>query len=232
MWPWPTSQNKGFQYDQSHGFWAAGLPPRFEEYVRQAPNAYYEVVDSAGTLSREAQFPGSPAPALDGLSLSFEDFRPCLPAQSGDAPPGDFTAAGNGSSDTAEDLDYLRITLELRHRLFFHFKEWEFGPALLEDHMRLAQAQTDPEEALVHYCQARHVAVTLVDKCGQPEFRLAWIETDRIIAEVHALIGNTESCRVYAKEGLETIKGGKWESDMDMRITKLAIRFLNLLDGR
>ncbi|MDQ3000061.1 MAG: hypothetical protein M3Y08_02190 [Fibrobacterota bacterium] len=195
-------------------------------------STWLSLVDSAGTLPREAQIPGSPAPALDGLSLSFEDFRPCLPAQSGDASPRDFTAAGNGSSDTTEDLDYLRITLELRHRLFFHFKEWEFGPALLEDHMRLAQTQTDPEEALVYYCQARHVAVTLVEKCGQSEFRLAWIETDRIISEVHALIGNTESSRVYAKAGLEAIKGGRWESDMDMRITKLAVRFLNLLDGK
>jgi hypothetical protein len=195
-------------------------------------STWLSLVDTPATPAGEARISDSPAPALDGLSLSFEDFRPCLPAQSGDASPRDFTAAGNGSSDTAEDLDYLRITLELRHRLFFHFKEWEFGPALLEDHMRLAQAQTDPEEALFHYCQARHVAVTLIDKCGQPEFRLAWIETDRIIAEVHALIGNTESCRVYAKEGLEAIKGGKWESDMDMRITKLAVRFLNLLDGR
>ena len=195
-------------------------------------STWLSLVDAAGTPSDEGGIPGSHAPGLDGLSLSFEDFRPCHPAQSGDAPHRDFTAAGNGSSDTAEDLDYLRITLELRHRLFFHFKEWEFGPALLEDHMRLAQAQTDPEEALAHYCQARHVAVTLVEKCGQSEFRLAWIETDRIIAEVHALIGNTESSRVYAKEGLEAIKGGKWESAMDMRITKMAIRFLNLLDGK
>ena len=49
VWPWPTGSTKGFLYDQSHGFWAQGLPPRFEEYMRKAPNAYIEVVDSAGT---------------------------------------------------------------------------------------------------------------------------------------------------------------------------------------
>jgi hypothetical protein len=173
---------------------------------------------------------------LDGLALSFEDFRPCFPAdgagigasRAGDASDG--KAAIGETPDTAEDLDYLRITMELRHRLFFHFKEWEFGPALLEDQLRLAQAQTDPEEALVHYCHARHVAVTLVDKHDQPNYRLAWIEADRVIAEIHDLIGNVESREMYAKEGLLAIKQGKFTADYDMRITKLAVRFLKLLE--
>ena len=172
--------------------------------------------------------------------------RTTVPASPPKAPPSvrpvrTPTAAASSSSDpdpdgrvpdTAEDLDYVRITLDLRHRMFFHFKEWEFGPALLEDHLRLAQAQTDPEDALAHYCHARHVAVTLVDRHDQPSFRLAWIEADRVIAEIHALIGNRESCALYAKEGLQAIKAGKFTADYDMRITKLAVRFLNLLDGR
>ncbi|MDB5050340.1 MAG: hypothetical protein JWO30_3411 [Fibrobacteres bacterium] len=192
-----------------------------------AKSTWLSLVDGAGNPGAEARKPESATP-LDGLALSFEDFRPCFPAE-GQGIGSDSTATKDGVTDSAEDLDYLRITLELRHRLFFHFKEWEFGPALLEDHLRLAQAQTDPEEALAHYCQARHVSVTLVDKHDQPSYRLAWIEADRVIAEIHDLIGNVESCAVYAKEGLEAIKRGKFPSSLDMRITKLTVRFLNLL---
>ncbi|MEO7424149.1 MAG: hypothetical protein ABI036_03115, partial [Fibrobacteria bacterium] len=141
-------------------------------------------------------------------------------------------ATADGVTDSPEDIEYLRITLDLRHRLFFHFREWEFGPALLEDHLRLAQAQTDPEEALAQYCHARHVAVTLVHKYDQETYRLAWIEADRVIAEIHNLIGNDESCTLYAREGLDAIKGGKFSSYLDMRITKLTVRFLNLLGRR
>lgn len=200
-------------------------------------STWLSLVDGAGTPAAkpgtaDADFTAGPEiPAgnpLDGLALSFEDFRPCFPAEGPDLGAG---AVVDGVADTSEDLDYLRITLDLRHRLFFHFKEWEFGPALLEDHLRLAQAQTDPEAALAHYCQARHVAVTLVDKHDQPSYRLAWIEADRVIAEIHALIGNLESCTMYAKEGLQAIKNGKFTADHDMRITKLTIRFLNLLGG-
>ncbi|GEM_PF-1827643 len=204
-------------------------------------STWLSLVDAAQLGGAEAG-KSETAPALDGLALSFEDFRPCFPADgagigasvSGSAGGSD-AAEGQANgfvADTAEDLDYLRITMDLRHRLFFHFKEWEFGPALLEDHLRLAQAQTDAEEALVHYCHARHVAVTLVDKHDQPNYRLAWIEADRVIAEIHDLIGNVDSREMYAKEGLQAIKQGKFTADYDMRITKLAVRFLKLLDGR
>jgi hypothetical protein len=203
---------------------------------------WLSLVEAAQPTGSEAAHPDAdPVPALDGLALSFEDFRPCFPAagtrlggpRDGDVSPDAPAAQDIGKvADTAEDLDYLRITMELRHKLFFHFKEWEFGPALLEDHLRLAQAQTVPEEALAHYCQARHVAVTMVDKHDQPTYRLAWIEADRVIAEIHDLIGNSESCALYAKEGLQAIKQGKFSGDYDMRITKLAVRFLNLLDPR
>lgn len=187
--------------------------------------------------STDAEAPKPESTPLDGLALSFEDYRPCFPAEGASIGSSVGSASAGGASDgrvpdTAEDLDYVRITLDLRHRMFFHFKEWEFGPALLEDHLRMAQAQTDPEDALAHYCHARHVAVTLVDRHDQPSFRLAWIEANRVIAEIHALIGNRESCALYAREGLQAIKAGKFTADFDMRITKLAVRFLNLLDGR
>ena len=159
---------------------------------------------------------------LEEKALAFEDYRPCFPGM------GDLDEAGPAALG-ADDLESLRITQGLRHRLFFHFREWEFGPALLEDHIKLAQAQSNPEEALAHYCHARHVAQTLVEKCGQGGFLLAWLETDRVIAEIHHLIGQNESCAVYAKEGLETIKKNRFDSSMDLRITKLAIRFFKLL---
>jgi hypothetical protein len=137
-----------------------------------------------------------------------------------------------GAAESAEDLDHLRITIDLRHKLFFHFREWEFGPALLEDHVRMARAQTDAEEALAEYCLARHVAVTLVGKLGQEEHRLAWIEVDRVIAEIEVLIGNLDAASVYAREGLQAIKNGRFGAEHDMLITRLAIRFLKLLEGR
>lgn len=201
-------------------------------------STWLSLVDAAQLAGAEASKPESIP--LDGLALSFEDYRPCFPAEGASIGFSGAPASGGPACDpadgrvpdTAEDLDYVRITLDLRHRMFFHYKEWEFGPALLEDHLRLAQAQTDPEDALAHYCHARHVAVTLVDRHDQPSYRLAWIEADRVIAEIHALIGNTESCALYAKEGLNTIKAGKFTADYDMRITKLAVRFLNLLEGR
>lgn len=200
-------------------------------------STWLSLVDAAHfTPSAGAEAPKPESIPLDGLALSFEDYRPCFPAEGASIGSSGAPALGGSADgrvpDTAEDLDYVRITLDLRHRMFFHFKEWEFGPALLEDHLRLAQAQSDPEDALAHYCHARHVAVTLVERHGQSSFRLAWIEANRVISEIHALIGNTESCALYAKEGLQTIKAGKFTADYDMRITKLAVRFLNLLEGR
>ncbi|MBW8890366.1 MAG: hypothetical protein JF616_21645 [Fibrobacteres bacterium] len=174
----------------------------------------------------------------DGFALPDPDFVavPPLPAEGGDsASSGSSPVAEEGmmgAAESAEDLDHLRITIDLRHKLFFHFREWEFGPALLEDHVRMARAQTDPEEALAEYCLARHVAVTLVGKLGQEEHRLGWIEVDRVIAEIEVLIGNLDSAAVYAREGLKAIKNGRFGAEHDMRITRLAVRFLNLLEGR
>ena len=162
------------------------------------------------------------APTHDGPSISFEDYRPCFPGL-GDA------EGVQASLGDAKDQESLRITRDLRHRLFFQFKEWEFGPGLFEDNLHLAQAQIKAEEALGHYCMARHVAKTLVERWGRSEFLIAWLETDRVIAEVHQLIGQQESCAMYAREGLETIKRNRFDSDMDLRITKLAIRFFKLL---
>jgi hypothetical protein len=128
-----------------------------------------------------------------------------------------------------EDLEQIRQTRELRHRLFFQHQEWEFGPALLADLFKLARAETRTEEALAFYCQARHVAKTLVTMCDKPEFLTAWLESDRVIAELHHLLGNFDSCAVYAREGLGTIKLNKFEKADEMRITRLAIRFFQLL---
>jgi hypothetical protein len=174
----------------------------------------------------------------DGVALPDPDFVAVPAASAGgvrDAAAGSVPLAEEGmlgTPESAEDLDHLRITIDLRHKLFFHFREWEFGPALLEDHMRMARAQTDPEEALAEYCLARHVAVTLVGKLGQEEHRLDWIEADRVIAEIEVLIGNLDSAAVYAREGLKAIKNGRFGAEHDMRITRLAIRFLNILEGR
>jgi hypothetical protein len=76
------------------------------------------------------------------------------------------------------------------------------------------------------------VAKTMVERWGQEGFLVSWLETDRIIAEIHALIGNAESCATYAREGLDTIKRNKFDASMDLRITKLAVRFFKLLEGR
>lgn len=196
-----------------------------------------DMAEAGGSASARSEIPSPDAegtgihePMLDGISLSFEDFRPVFPALDPDA--GTQAQAGDApfpSPISQEDLDYMRITRDLRHRLFFHFKEWEFGPALLEDHIRLAQSESDPEEALANYCHARHVAVTLVNRNSQINYLLAWLEADRVIAEIHNLLGNYESCALYAKEGLDTIKKNKFPATLDMRITKLTIGFFNLL---
>jgi hypothetical protein len=197
-------------------------------------STWLSLVD-AGKPARDSASIRPEGPSISGpqgFALPETDFVP-VAASAAEAARGAFPAAREGgAAETAEDLDHLRITIDLRHKLFFHFREWEFGPALLEDHLRMAKAQTDPEEAASEYCLARHVAVTLVEKLGREEHRLAWIEIDRVIAEIHVLIGNLESAAVYAREGLKAIKNGRFGADHDMRITKLAIRFLNLLEGR
>ena len=202
-------------------------------------STWLSLVDSG----RSVRDPSSPriddVPSIgpDGFAWPDRDFTAVpAPASACDEPSREAASlpeAGMPSApESAEDLDHLRITIDLRHKLFFHFREWEFGPALLEDRLRMARAQTAAEEALAEYCLARHVAVTLVEKLGLEEHRLDWIETDRVIAEIHVLIGNLESAAVYAREGLKVIKTGRFGAGHDMRITRLAIRFLNLLDGR
>jgi hypothetical protein len=200
-------------------------------------STWLSLVDS-GRTPREpasARLDGNHASGPDGFALPNADFVPVAPPAGEDAARAASPLAEEGYlgvPENAEDLDHLRITIDLRHKLFFHFREWEFGPALLEDHLRMAKAQSDAEEAAAEYCLARHVAVTLVEKLGQEEHRLAWIEIDRVIAEIQVLIGNLESAKVYAREGLKAIKNGRFGADHDMRITRLAIRFLNLLEGR
>jgi hypothetical protein len=165
----------------------------------------------------------------DGHPLSFQDYRPGIPS------PAVPTGAAEGDADGAEadaghvDLEQLRLTRELRHRLFFQHQEWEFGPALLKDLLLLARSEANVEEALAYYCQARHVAKVLVEECDRPEFLTSWLETDRMIAELHHLQGNFDSCAMYAQEGLGKIKCSKFAPSMDMRITRLAIRFFQLL---
>jgi hypothetical protein len=192
-------------------------------------STWLSLVDS-GRLPRDTSSirpNGFPAQGPDG-NVPDADFVPVAPPKTSPLAEEGFL----GAAENAEDLDHLRITIDLRHKLFFHFREWEFGPALLEDHLRMAKAQTDPEEAAAEYCLARHVAVTLVEKLGQEEHRLGWIEIDRVIAEIQILMGNLESAAVFAREGLKTIKNGRFGADHDMRITRLAIRFLNILEGR
>ncbi len=191
--------------------------------------------NGAGKPARDASARMGFSRGPDGIPQPDPDFVavPAPPSGSPAAAASPLAEEGiMGAAESAEDLDHLRITIDLRHKLFFHFREWEFGPALLEDHVRMARAQTDPEEALAEYCLARHVAVTLVGKLGQEEHRLAWIEVDRVIAEIHVLIGNLDSAGVYAREGLQAIKNGRFGAEHDMRITRLAIRFLKLLEGR
>jgi hypothetical protein len=222
-------------------------------------STWLSLVDSGRTLGNPGsiRLDGSHTSGPDGFALPRPDFVPVSadpgrktsggPAPVGGALDGVDATGGDraawtasplaeegilGAAENAEDLDHLRITIDLRHKLFFHFREWEFGPALLEDHLRMAKAQSDPEEAAAEYCLARHVAVTLVEKLGQEEHRVAWIEIDRVIAEIQVLIGNLESAAVFAREGLKAIKNGRFGADHDMRITRLAIRFLNLLEGR
>jgi hypothetical protein len=173
----------------------------------------------------------------DGHPLSFQDYRPALASSEAlkDVPvpsgPGEGDTEGDAydPSEGHIDMEQLRLTRELRHRLFFQHQEWEFGPALLSDLLLLGRGAINKEEALAHYCQARHVAKVLVEQCDRPEFLVSWLETDRMIAELHHLLGNFDSCAMYAQEGLGKIKCSKFDPSMDMRITRLAIRFFQLL---
>lgn len=68
-WSSRIVNNKGTQYDMSHGFWTTGLPFHFENLVSQAPNTILTYVDSLGF------FPLPPGPAGWGgdTTLEFPD---------------------------------------------------------------------------------------------------------------------------------------------------------------
>jgi len=166
-------------------------------------------------------------PESEVSASHFEEIRP--PAESA-APAGAIPFSAKSVSPS-EDPDQLRLTTELRHRLFFQHGELEFGPALFQDLLKLARAENDPEESLACYCRARQVAKQLAEQTERACFLAAWLEADRIIAEIHHHRGNPGGCSMYAREGLDTIKKNKFEPSMDMRITRLAVRFSDLLGG-
>jgi hypothetical protein len=133
------------------------------------------------------------------------------------------------SSATVEDTAQLEVMRDLRHRLFFHHGESEFGPTLLADTLRLARSQTDSEEAVAWYCQARQVAQSLVEKQGDAAFILAWIEIDHVLAEMQSARGNFESSAMYAREGLDIIKRNRFGVEREARVTELAVRLFRIL---
>jgi hypothetical protein len=133
------------------------------------------------------------------------------------------------STSTVEDTAQLEVMRDLRHRLFFHHGEREFGPTLLLDTMRLARSQNDTEEAVIWYCQARQVAQALVEKQGDAALILAWIEIDHILAELQSVRGNFDSSAMYAREGLDIIKRNRFGVDREARVTELAVRLFRIL---
>jgi len=151
------------------------------------------------------------------------DFSP----STGWDPPSDlFESEADPSS---EEIVQLEIMCDLRHRLFFHHGEREFGPSLLMDTLRLARAQTDSEEAVMWYCRARQIAQNLVEVQGEPGFNMAWIEIDKILAELQSGRGNDESSAMYAREGLDIIKRNRFGAESEARITEWAVRLFRIL---
>jgi hypothetical protein len=127
------------------------------------------------------------------------------------------------------DLKALQNQRDLRHRLFFHHREWEFGPALLEDDIRLARAQSSPSIAVAHYEEARLVAKTLAEDYGEESFVPAWLEINRVLAEIYSLTEQGDKSVFYAREGLQVLRGVRFDSSLDPFITKLTLRFWDLL---
>jgi hypothetical protein len=128
-----------------------------------------------------------------------------------------------------EETIQLEVMRDLRHRLFFHHGEKEFGPSLLLDTLRLARAQIDSEEAVLWYCKARQVAQNLVETQGESAYILAWIEIDQTLAELQGQRGNDESSAMFAQEGLDIIKRNRFGTDREARITELTVRFFRIL---
>ncbi len=127
------------------------------------------------------------------------------------------------------DLETLKCQRDLRHRLFFHHREWEFGPSLLEDNIQLAQAQSNPQEAIAFYEEARLVAKSLAENYGESSFVPAWLEVNRVLSEIYNLQDQSDQSVFYAREGLQALKQGRFDSTLDPYITKLAVRFWSLL---
>ncbi len=131
--------------------------------------------------------------------------------------------------ETTEGLLQLEVMCDLRHRLFFHHGEREFGPMLLRDTLRMARAQRDPEEAVSWYCRARQVAQTLAEQEGEAGPILSWIELDHLLAELQAARGMSESSAMFAREGLDIIKRNRFGSECEAKVTALAVRLFRLL---
>ena len=131
--------------------------------------------------------------------------------------------------ESISDLKALKNQRELRHRLFFHHQEWEFGPALLTDNIQLARAQSKPQKALAYYEEARSTAKALVENFGESAYVPAWLEINRILAEIYSMIEQPDQSVFYAREGLMALKRGQFEPEMDPFITKLTVRFWDLL---
>jgi hypothetical protein len=131
--------------------------------------------------------------------------------------------------ETPPDREALQNQRDLRHRLFFHHGEWEFGPALIEDNVRLARAQNRAPEAAAHYEEARLVAKSLAEDYGEESYLPAWLEVNRILSEIHSLMEQGEKSVFYAREGLQALRGARFDASLDPFITKLTVRFWDLL---
>ncbi len=112
---------------------------------------------------------------------------------------------------------------------YLYAEGWDPTHEILEDTIHLAQSQKDAANALFYYCQARHIAKTMADEKNRSSYVLTWLELDKIIAEIHILLGNFDSSELYAREGLDTIRHNKFTSEWDPLITKMALQFFNLL---
>ena len=116
----------------------------------------------------------------------------------------------DGENEAISDMEAFKTQRDLRHRLFFHHKEWEFGPALLTDNIRLARAQHKPQEAITYYEEARSTAKALVENFGEAEYVPAWLEVNRVLAEIYSLVDQSDKSVFYAREGLMALKKGRF----------------------
>ena len=176
--------------------------------------SWMSLVAAPGSFSYTPE-PGASIPSLDAaMSRLNEDWLAEEPDRGEEIP---------------SDLGILQNQRDLRHRLFFIHHEWEFGSALFEDNIKLARAQSDPQEAIVFYEEARLVAKTLAENYGEAAFVPAWLQVNRLLAEIHGLLDQAEKTVFYAREGLQAMKSSRFDSSLDPFITKIAVRFWDLL---